>query len=303
MQFELTYKLITDIINALENQEQKFVIEAKNNCLIEKSNSNNLLVVSDNNNYYDLPEWNSSNGFKLREDFVNILNAPIAKEELQLVLHSGRGVFKNFREILKKYPEVEKKWFLYKNKIMGIYINNWYNELREIWGLEKLDYIPESDENLIHNDFTFCDYNSETNQTEVFSLINTYFLQEQQNVPEELKQALFELWKQNFNNFDFKYQTGLICRTLCNDFAGCIIANPVSSLQTKVNIINTIYVPVSFRGLGIGTELINMYLLKQKELGTKWILLSESIVNDSLLPLLNGTEFIKIGSIYAVQIN
>ena len=50
-----------------------------------------------------LPEWDSAAGFKLREDFVSNLNSPLAHEALQEVLHSGRGVFRNFRNVIKDY--------------------------------------------------------------------------------------------------------------------------------------------------------------------------------------------------------
>lgn len=189
MKFDLTDSLVNEITIALENQEQTFLIDAQNNSLIEKTE---LSQVADNNFFYALPEWTSANGFKLREDYVSILNAPIAKDELQEVLHSGRGVFKNFRNVLKKYPEVEKKWFQYKNKTMGLYINNWYNELREIWGLEKLDYIPESDESLVHDDFTFREYDSQIDQQIIINQINAYFTGGDQDIPEELNKAFLK---------------------------------------------------------------------------------------------------------------
>lgn len=299
MQFALTDSLVNEITIALENQDQIFVIDAQNNSLLDNTDNS---VTADNNFFYTLPEWTSANGFKLREDFVSILNAPIAKDELQEVLHSGRGVFKNFRTIIKKYPEVEKKWFLYKNKIMGLYINDWFNELREIWGLEKLDYIPESDENLIHDDFSFREYDSEIDQNNILLYLRAYFFSEDQNIPEELKQAFFEIWKNGFTSFDSTNQTGFICHSLSDDFAGCITASPLSAAQEDIMIISTIFVPVNFRGLGIGTELLTMFLSKQKELGKKWILLPENFIPDNLLPLITGAGFKKIGSVYAALI-
>lgn len=296
MMFELTESLVNEIRNALDNQEQKFLIDATTNSLIELADDS---VAIDNDSFYALPEWTSANGFKLREDFVSILNAPIAKDELQEVLHSGRGVFKNFRTVLKKYPEVEKKWFLYKNNTMGLYINNWFNELRDIWGLEKLDYIPESDENLIHDDFSFREYDSETDQQDIIHYINAYFLGEEPDLPEELTQAFFEIWKTGFTGCNSINQTGFICHSLSEDFAGCITASPVSAAQDNIMILTTLFVPVNFRGLGIGTELLTMYLSKQKELGKKWILLPETYIPDNLLPLITGAGFKKTGSVYA----
>lgn len=295
MKFELTVTLSNEIATALENQDAKFLVDAESGSLVQ----NDGKIKSDNVQYYELPEWKSSNGFKLREDFVTALNAPIAKEELQEVLHSGRGVFKNFRLLLKKYPEVEKKWFLYKNQVMGLYINNWYNELREIWGLEKLDYIPESDEYLIHDDFTFVDYDSDVDNENIVQQLNAYFLGEEQNLPEELRIAFFEIWKQGFISAESNGQTGLICRSLSDDFAGIVTASPVTGKQDDIMMLTTLFVPVNFRGLGIGTELLSMYLSKLKECGKKWILLPNTIATDIIRPLLISTGFKKVGSVYA----
>ena len=130
MVFTLTAKLADEILQALENQEQTFVVDSKNECLVPLSSK----VSVDEDSCYALPEWTSSQGFALREDFVSALHSPIAKDELQRILHSGRGVFRSFKNTLKEYPEVEKLWHQYKNKQMLSYINDWYNQLREIWG-------------------------------------------------------------------------------------------------------------------------------------------------------------------------
>lgn len=295
MKFELTVSLLNEIATALENQDAKFLVDAEKESLLQIDGK----IKSDNIRFYELPEWTSSNGFKLREDFVSALNAPIAKEELQEVLHSGREVFKNFRLVLKKYPEVEKKWFHYKNQVMGLYINNWYNELREIWGLEKLDYIPESDEYLIHDDFTFVDYDSDVDNENIVQQLNAYFLGEEQDLPEELRIAFFETWKKGFESGESIGQTGLICRSLSDDFAGVITASPVAGKQDNIMMLTTLFVPVNFRGLGIGTELLSMYLSKLKECGKKWILLPSTIAADIIQPLLISTGFKKVGSVYA----
>lgn len=122
MVFALTEKLESEILQALENQEQKFLVDAQNSVLVSSEK-----ISADEYSFFALPEWNSSDGFNLMEDFVSALHSPIAKDELQRILHSGRGVFRNFKDTLKKYPEVEKLWHGFKNRKMRLYINGWYN--------------------------------------------------------------------------------------------------------------------------------------------------------------------------------
>ena len=297
MTFTLTESLLDEIITALENQEQQFLVDAAQNKLVEKTDG----LKGDDEFFYELPEWNSASGFKLREDFVKKLNSPLAHEALQEVLHSGRGVFRNFRNVIKDYPEVEKRWHIYKNNKMMCYINNWYNNLREVWGLEKLDYVPESDDNLIRDDFSFTAYNQE-NKKELLLHINAAFRERNENLSQELSQAIYNIWLEQFELGQSKGELGFICRSFSNDFAGCITVSQVSQKQEKVMVLTSLFVPEAFRGLGIGTELINMCLSELKKLGKTWLILPNMTVPDYLEPLLLRTGFTKIDSGFAVEL-
>lgn len=286
MIFNLTDKLLSEIIQAMENQEKKFVVNAAACQLVEE-------IQSDEDNFYKLPEWTPSNGFKMRQDFVNELHAPIVKQELQAVLYSGRGVFKNFRTILKSYPEIDKRWHIYKNKYMSIKINDWYNSLREIWGLEKLDQYTESDETLIHDDFSFTEYISENDNKLIIQNINASIINDDENLPSEIKNVIYELWKNQFEKSEHTEQKGYICKSLSDDFAGCITASSILKNQEKIMFITSFFVPEQFRGLGIGTELLSMCISNLQSLGKKIILMPNLMAPEFLEPLLTRTGFTK----------
>ena len=114
MMFSLTCELIDEIISAMENQEKKFAVNAKKNELVEISSVFLQNFSVDEENFYCLPEWRPADGFSLREEFVNQLHSPLAHDELQNVLHSGRGVFKSFRNVLKNFLKL---------KDVGIFLN------------------------------------------------------------------------------------------------------------------------------------------------------------------------------------
>ena len=297
MTFTLSESLVDEIIAALENQEQQFLVDAAQNKLISKTDG----LKGDDDFFYELPEWDSASGFKLREDFVSNLNSPLAHEALQEVLHSGRGVFRNFRNVIKDYPEVEKRWHIYKNNKMMCYINNWYNNLREVWGLEKLDYVPESDDSLIHDDFSFTAYTQE-NKKELLLHMNAAFRERNENLSPELSQAIYNIWLEQFELAESKGELGFICRSFSNDFAGCITVSQVSKKQEKVMVLTSLFVPEAFRGLGIGTELINMCLSELKKLGKTWLILPNMTVPDYLESLLLRTGFNKIDSGFAAEL-
>lgn len=298
MVFSLTDALLNDIISSLEDQTKKYVVDAEKNNIIEKDES----VEVDNEKNYDLPEWTSAEGFELRDKFVNSLHTPIAYDELQEVLHSGRGVFRNFRNVLKKFPEVDKKWHSYKNRYMSVYINNWYNDLREVWGLEKLDQIPEVDESLIYDDFSFLKYDSVRDKNLILQLMNAIISEIMQNRPEEIRLACFDMWKNQFNNFDSTKQTGFICRSLADEFAGCITASEIAKNHEKVMILTSFFVPEKFRGLGIGSEMLSACIASLKENQKEWLLIPNINITEILKPLLLRTGFEKIESGYLAKV-
>lgn len=297
MVFALTEKLEDEILQALENQEQKFLVDAKNSALISSDN-----ISADENSFYVLPEWNSSDGFNLMEDFVNVLHSPIAKDELQRILHSGRGVFRNFKDELKRYPEVEKRWHQFKNRKMRLYINGWYNQLREVWGLEKLAQEPEEIEDLIQNDFNFSNY-SLSDHGEILQKLKIAVLSEFENsAPEDLRMALIDLWIERFKSGNDVEQTGIVCHSNSDEFAGCITAMPISKRTDKIVTLTSFYVPEKFRGLGIGSELLNSLMNALRDQKKKWVLLTNVIMPDFLIPLLSRNGFEKFGSGFVAEL-
>ena len=123
-----------------------------------------------------------------------------------------------------------------------------------------------------------------------------------ENLPEDLKTAFCELWLEKFRSADSNGQMGYVCRTLSDDFAGCITAAPALKKREQVMILTGLFVPENFRGLGIATELISMCLSKLKDDGKKWLILPDNIMPDQLQFLLARTGFEKLGSGYAVKL-
>ena len=138
MEFSLSEEVIHEIIFAMENQTSEFLFDSQdlNCCSIDKIQD--METTEDKSRFYEIPQWNSASGFRVMEQFVSSLHNPIAREDLKNVLFSGKSVFKNFKKILHSYPELERKWFSFKEQQMKNLISQWYDILRESWGLEKL---------------------------------------------------------------------------------------------------------------------------------------------------------------------
>ena len=300
MTFDLTEELADAIASALENQERRFVVDAEKEALSDAAS-----VEADEVRYYALPEWDSAAGFKLREAFVAHLHAPLVRAELQDVLHSGRGVFRNFKSVLKRFPEAEKKWHRFKNKKLYEYIGGWYNGLREIWGLEKLDHIVEENGDLIHDDFTFQEYDSERDRD---CILNSASARDfcgglsGSIDSDEIENAAGELWRHLFAFGESVHQSGFICRALNGDFAGCITAASVSSCIETTAVLTSFFVPESYRGLGIGSELFSLCLADLQKRGKRYVMTANTIIPDSLGALFERNGFQKTGSGFAAKI-
>ena len=294
MYFDLTESIKDSILNAMDDQTSDLVFDSKSRSVVESDQN-----TTNNEQYIDLPKWTSADGFKIRQDFVSCLHAPLAKDELQQILHSGRGVFRNFKSCLKQYPEIEKKWHLFKRRKMLLKVNEWYNALRELWGLEALEAEPEDFEDLVQNDFIFRGYDSAKDKESVLHYANVKEVCIDENL-EEVSAAIKFLWERQFLSQDSDF--GLVSKTFSDDFAGCITFQACTSSSTKAVGLSAFFVLKNFRGLGIGRMLLSQSLELLRKRKIQWVIIANVIIPDSMIPLLNRSGFKKIGSGYIARL-
>jgi ribosomal protein S18 acetylase RimI-like enzyme len=167
--FELDDSVIEDIIFAMENQDSEATVNIETGEVIIhsdllddysesdadlESDSASDLEDIDPESQVPVPEWTSADGFRLMESFAGGVGDPVARIELLGGLSRGRGVFRAFKNTLEQYPEIERRWYEYKQAAMGRRVAEWYDELREASGLARLGPEPEDDTDLIRGDFT-----------------------------------------------------------------------------------------------------------------------------------------------------
>jgi GNAT superfamily N-acetyltransferase len=238
MQFELSSALIDEILFFMEDQEGEFLVDTQEGLVIsvddEKFDSN-----ADEGRYISMPEWDSSEGFRMMEHFTATLRNALVREELSAALDRGRGVFRAFKNTLSRYPETEKLWYAYKEREMKRVVIAWYNALRESWGLELIGEEPEDIEGLALEDFSF-----------------------REGQPHDLPHAekLHKNCVSEFNGADvlncewfFPGDISFAALTAGGEFAGYISAKRVSDTLLRVCALET---EQEYRGLGLGKTLI-----------------------------------------------
>jgi len=257
MHFELTDALVDELVFAMEDQEHDFVLDAVRGIVVDRdaeaengSDNEDLAgAVDDDGRYVEVPAWRSADGFRLMERFAASLRNPIVREELTLALDRGRGVFRAFKNTLTSRPEVEKLWFAFKTKEMRREVLDWYNALREEWGLERLGEEPEETEDLVLEDFRFRPAVDEDGE-------------------KALELHALSTAKGRHPAADFGPLTGpgrvsFVAETSREDFAGFILA-----LENEAGVsVEALDVQPDYRGLGVGETLLDR-LLKYLDTGT-----------------------------------
>jgi GNAT superfamily N-acetyltransferase len=253
MQFELTEALIDNILFAMEDQNRVFYLDTRDG-----------IVISEDDEEFDgdwdatdgrlvsLPEWDSSEGFRLMERFAVGFKNMIIRNKLTTVLDRGRGVFRAFKDVMAEYPEAEQIWFAFKDREMRRVVMNWYNGLREEWGLERIGIEPEETEDLVLEDFCFRD--AVPGDREAAQALHHEYLDElrktlSQSVPEKNARSFAEA---RSGSWVFPGDRAIIAETGAGEFAGYLAAE----IRGDALCIAALEVRPEYRGLGIGEALL-----------------------------------------------
>lgn len=152
MRFELTPELLDQILFAMENQDDDFVVEADTSLVLPLHQLSE--TEFDDERHYAIPEWHPADGFRTMEAFCSQVHNPVYRERLLEVLGSGRKVFRRFKETLRERPELEERYRRFKQRTMQRAVDAWYDALRELWGLERRAGGSQYSEELIHTELT-----------------------------------------------------------------------------------------------------------------------------------------------------
>jgi ribosomal protein S18 acetylase RimI-like enzyme len=259
MYFELGDALIDEMLFSMEDQNGAFYVDAKEGIVIEESDIPRDADCEDEDGrrFFPLPEWDSSDGYRLMERFIARFKNPLIRNELTVALDQGKGVFRAFKNTLNQHPEAEKVWFSFKEKEIKKEIVSWYNALREEWGLERIGMEPEETDDLVLEDFRIRP--AEQRDVPLAIELHRFCTEESITAQAEKEEAAAyashslsaEIWRFP-GDLSFTAETGY------GEFAAYISA----VLLNKVLHIIALEVKIEYRGLGIGEALLCTLLEK-----------------------------------------
>ena len=263
MQFELTPELADRIIFAMEDQHEEFLLDTETGDLLTVEEMEEMEVVEESaeeepERYVPPPEWTPADGFRLMERFAEELRNPVYQEKLREALSGGRGVFRRFKDTIKEREELERRWYQFKEQAMQAVVADWYNDLRETWGLERVAVEPAEIEDLVLSDFTIRRVGA----------ADTALFEELRRAAEEQRREL-----KGYAGGDAAGPAGapgpappptlaVVAEAPAGELAGAVTADaaPAPSAGGSSDegglVIYTLYVWPMFRGLGLGRLLL-----------------------------------------------
>jgi GNAT superfamily N-acetyltransferase len=254
MQFELTDALIDNIMFAMEDQNGTFRLDTRDGVVVPE-NDEELGGDRDAEDvrFIFLPEWDSSEGFRLMERFAVGFKNTVIRNRLTAALDRGRGVFRAFKDVMAEHPEAEQLWFAFKTREMRRVIMDWYNGLREEWGLARIGTEPDETGDLVLEDFCFRD--ALPQDREAVEALHCEYIGElrgmlRQGAPEKVARSFVA---ERTGDWVFPGDHAIIAETGAGEFAGYLTAK----IRGDALYVAALEVRPEYRGLGIGEALLS----------------------------------------------
>ncbi len=264
----LTDEFLFQIIFCMEDQANEYYIDLKQQNICE-SVFIEQRIESDPDRFISIPEWLPSDGFHTMEKFISTLRNPIYRERLKNVLLLGKGVFRQFKDVLHEQPSIERLWYYFKDKEMRNKIYEWYDLHDTAFSLASLkDQGPDDDTlDVIKEDFTISE--DLTTHKDVFEQFRKECLQtynDRQNPYSfSIYQDVEKAWKMKENYF------ALFALTTNEDVVATLFYH-LDPLARVVEI-KAYYIIEEYRGIGLFHLLFDSLCVKMKAKGVDDLIL------------------------------
>ncbi len=249
-QFDLTPELQDQIIFAMENQTETFLLDTESLLLVTEAQ-----IPEERREYcLPIPDWNPSDGYQLMDSFTGVLRNPIYRERLRAILNSGRGVFRGFKNVLREREDLEKAWFAHKDREMKRRVRAWYDELCEYWGVESLGEEPEDMEDLFQDEFSMESFAPARGELE--DVFKSFYAELYRELRPTLTEHILEQFYRGRRTPDIAF------RALSPDGSSCAwLTMQLDRVGDDLyGTISALYVLPEYRGAGIASGLLDSVL-------------------------------------------
>ena len=242
----LSDEFLFQVIFCMEDQANEYCVDLKDQVVTEVQFIADRREL-DPQRFLDLPPWYPSDGFRTMEKFVSTLRNPVYRERLRQVLQSGKGVFRQFKDVLREQPTLERLWYYYKDKEIRRRIFHWYERHDEAFRLARLaEEVPDDGSGeLVREDFIITE-DATAYADEIFALKELALQrigQSEMSAARYVSVQIREAWR---GHPDDRY---LVALTVDKQFTGFIRYHVHEAEQ--VGVIRCYAVQEEFQGLGV----------------------------------------------------
>ena len=261
---QLTRELADQIVFGMENQAEVFYLDLDTQTVVPDPSD---LAGADTERYIRLPPWRSVDGYNLMARFVASLRNPMYRERLRTILASGRGAFRQFKDVIGEREDIERLWLAFKQREMRRIVAGWANDLRELWGLERQE-LSEDEETfpLIASDFVISD-GDEAQRDLVKALDRKAFAENYESDSEPLVDLLYDYHRAGIPNPGDPDSVVLVAQTPGQEIAGFVWAVTLRRGEIVVTVVAQLYVLPEYRGMGLARALLREHLLRCHDRG------------------------------------
>jgi ribosomal protein S18 acetylase RimI-like enzyme len=272
MEFSLNSELVEQIIFAMEDQQNEYYVHRDSGELLREDEIEEVETPEEAEDpFVPIPEWRPVDGFLMMEKFVARLRNPLLRDQLKDALASGRGVFRKFKDILKTSPEIERLWFIFKERELRKVVWQWYNDNRELAGLERLEGEPQQEEgleDLLESDFAIVPAQSR-HLDALRKLDEMAFVARFPEADPERIADLFQESRKNLPEPEGEGSLVFVAETPEEDFAGFVwaVEQTDSLVPGRILRVQQLAVVQRYQGVGLGSMLLRRLIVEARDRG------------------------------------
>lgn len=284
--FDLSDKIIEQIVFAMEDQERKTVVDLETGEVLPASGRKD-------GHYADPPSWSSREGFKLMEDFLSSVRQPSARRELSAALGRGRGVFRAFKAVLAQHEDLERAFRDFKIKAMRRSIVAWYDDQREALGLERMGPEPEDTQELIASDLNIEIANFASVQGRINPLLDEAEKESLEYLPSSIAAFEFDRLRDEIES------AGTALTALADDGEGGALGAAIAVREAlgerAFGRILFCFVSREFRRMGMGKALLDSLASQLRSEGISLITIDSAFLPPEMSSALNSIGYAPYG--------
>lgn len=279
--FEMREPLVRQIIFAMENQNISYLIDTERGTLLRpetipaEQRPDPEGELDPEHRYQPIPPWTSADGFQLMERFVNRVQLQEEQDQLQEILVSGKRVFRRFKDALKENEPLAQRFYQFKYQQMRGQVLDWYDRLRELAGLDIVERgVDEEFDDLWQSNVSVLEPRP-VPVTVIRELDRQASAEVFGHLPEPLRGYLRQRRRSRLPSPGDARCLVLAASTPMEDLCGFawLVGDTLPDGGTVHELVQ-LYVLPEYRGLGIGTALLDAAVTRSRETGGHALLAS-----------------------------